>query len=215
MSSFEELRRRDPDGLILEEFKNSVYQLLNVCEFCQHLNRETYSCKHSGGPLNWNSQCSKFVKHDSFFDNVKAERLEHYATGDVHAFTQLDAFIDKAHNDPIYQGDEAHDVLYQTNTYELRHSGSDLAVRIQIHEGTSHKDAVRAVTKLLSWLESEPNMLEGVLPTNIHRQRPMSTEEFDRRVSQLEREYGLCEPYHLVIEKCGKETSANVSTQNK
>ena len=104
--SFEELRRRDPDGLILEEFESSLYRLLNVCEFCQYLNRESYSCKHSGGPLNWNDHCSKFERRK-----------------------------------PV--------------------------------------------------------------------KRDMTSTEFNLRVSQLEREYGLCEPYHLVIEKCGKETSAN------
>ncbi|MCX6649990.1 MAG: hypothetical protein NTV61_11515 [Candidatus Bathyarchaeota archaeon] len=109
--SFNELRRRDPDGLILEEFENSLYRLLNVCEFCQYLNRETYSCNHSGGPLNWNSHCSKFVRRE-----------------------------------------------------------------------TSKKD--------------------------------MTTAEFDRRVSQLEREYGLCEPYHLIIWKCGKETNTNAKVPN-
>ena len=56
--------------------------------------------------------------------------------------------------------DKDGDVLCASETYELRRSPKDLAVRIFIHEGTTQEDAVRLLKKMLEWTEETPEMFE-------------------------------------------------------
>jgi hypothetical protein len=89
----------------------------------------------------------------------KIERLQHYAECDLHKFTQLDGFI-HVEPDCVMHPDEDGDQLFGGHSEELRRSGPHLAVRILIHDGTSHEDAVRAIGKLLAWFTKDPWLLK-------------------------------------------------------
>ena len=91
---------------------------------------------------------------------IHIERVKHAITGDVHAFTQYDGFMLEHDGDCVMRPDKDGDCLMSGSTFDLRHSGSDLAVRVQIHKGTSHADAVRLMKKLTKWVEKSPDDLD-------------------------------------------------------
>jgi len=91
---------------------------------------------------------------------IHIEKAKHAITGDVHAFTQYDGFMLEHDGDCVMHPDEDGDCLMSTSTFDLRHSGSDLAVRVQIHKGTSHADAVRLMKKLTKWVEKSADDLD-------------------------------------------------------
>ena len=117
----------------------------------------------------------------------KRELLEHYATGDVHAFAQLDAFIDvlPQDDDCMMQSDPDEDCIFKSSTYELRHSGKDLAVRILIHEGTTHVDAVRTITKLLNWLKRDPDLINTDFPIHDYSPKMITRHEAEQLLKEV------------------------------
>ena len=88
-------------------------------------------------------------------EEQKKELLDHYATGDVHRFLQMDGWLLPHGGDDVMRPDEDGDWLCSGITDELRKSEKNLAVRIQIHEGTKHEDAVRLLEKMLAWLQTD------------------------------------------------------------
>jgi len=87
----------------------------------------------------------------------KETLLRHYANPHkkVQRFFQLDCFIDQPEYDDVMKPDEDGDCLMGGVTNELRTCGEELAVRIQIHEKTDPKTAIRLLKKALSWLETD------------------------------------------------------------
>lgn len=92
----------------------------------------------------------------------KETLLEHYATGDVHKFTQVDGWLlsdRKINIGGLLETDNDGDCLNAGKTAELRHSSAALAVRIFIREGTDHEDAVRLIRKMLGLVEQCPDLM--------------------------------------------------------
>lgn len=92
----------------------------------------------------------------------KESLLEHYATGDIHKFTQIDGWLisnTKTNIGDLMETDKDGDSLIAGKTEELRHSPSALAVRIFVHEGTERRDAVRLIRKMLNWIERDSELL--------------------------------------------------------
>ncbi len=81
---------------------------------------------------------------------LKSELLKHYAGAEPVLFAQFDAFTNCSKFDELMQPDEAGHCLMSTEAYELRRS--EHAVRLQIRAGTTAKDAVSLVQKLLSYV---------------------------------------------------------------
>ena len=93
---------------------------------------------------------------------TKEQLLAHYATGDVHKFRQIDGWIlgyKNANEGTLQATDNDGDCITSAETWELRHMPASLAVRIFIHEGTDHEDAVRLIKKMLGDLERDPELL--------------------------------------------------------
>lgn len=86
---------------------------------------------------------------------TKAELLAKYAepNRDVHTFCQIDGFFVPGSWDPIVSPDEDGDCIFYNQNHEIRASGSDLAVRVQIHQGTRPEDAKRILEKMLTIVE--------------------------------------------------------------
>lgn len=78
----------------------------------------------------------------------KDDLLNHYCTGDVHEFIQYDGWyiFGSGETDPL--SDQDGDSIFYSETEELRHSPSSLAVRVHIHKGTTFNDAYRLLSKI-------------------------------------------------------------------
>ena len=111
---------------------------------------------------------------------VKKELLKHYASGDIHKFLQLDGWYVDYESDAVVRPDEDGDWLSMTNTRELRHSPPDLAVRVLIHEGTKHEDAVRLLKKLTEWFDNDSDIVAEL--------EKFDSTEHDKRVHESIRE---------------------------
>lgn len=59
--------------------------------------------------------------------------------------------------------DKDNDCLTSCLTEDLRFSGKELAVRIQIHEGTKRGDAIRLIAKALNHLTNEKKSIFEVI----------------------------------------------------
>jgi hypothetical protein len=93
---------------------------------------------------------------------TKKELIEHYESCDIHKFVQIDGWYIPELNDSVMIPDQSGDYIVMCETEELRHSPSDLAVRVQIHKGTQKVDAIRILTKTIEWL-SESQLLDSCL----------------------------------------------------
>lgn len=86
-------------------------------------------------------------------DEQKKLLLEHYSERPSTQFGQLDGFvIGVGKGDSVMRPDDDGDWCSGGCTHELMH-GAD--VRILIKKGTSYKDAIRLITKLLEWFKSD------------------------------------------------------------
>jgi hypothetical protein len=92
----------------------------------------------------------------AFFD--RAWLLKRAEEKPVRWFYQFDAWHQPG-GDGLAESDPAGDVSYAGFSPDLRHTES--AVRVQILEGVSHKDALRMLRKLLKWAEECDWTLEG------------------------------------------------------
>lgn len=88
-------------------------------------------------------------------ERVKKALLAHYATGRPQRFYQLDGFCNVAPGDVLVHPDNEGDCVIGLQSWELRHSGSELAVRIWVHADTTPADAVRLVAKSLDCLKRD------------------------------------------------------------
>jgi hypothetical protein len=84
--------------------------------------------------------------------DVKAELLEHYGRKDPCTFQQYDAFTGVEPGDCIVRPDNDGDCLFAGITEELM-SGV-WSVRVFVTDGTSKADALRALKKIIAWMES-------------------------------------------------------------
>ena len=99
---------------------------------------------------------------DKTYDaDLKQNKLKNYLEGHVRAFTQFDGYPKKYHDilaDPgwIMSPDKDGDIINgDTKAYEIRKSGVELAVRVQISEPTTKEDAVRLLKKIIDWIERD------------------------------------------------------------
>jgi hypothetical protein len=97
---------------------------------------------------------------------VKKNLLKHYASGKVHRFLQLDGFYVPGTYDSVVIPDKDGDWCSAQASCELRHSDSDLAVRVFVHEGTKNEDAVRLLKKLTAWMIEDPDLYKLVEADN-------------------------------------------------
>ena len=86
-------------------------------------------------------------------ETKKKEMLEHYATGELEPYVQVDGWINYPKGYSFMFSDEDNDALTMGTTLELRHHGSAIAVRVQIHADTEKKDALRILNKLSTFVE--------------------------------------------------------------
>jgi hypothetical protein len=93
-------------------------------------------------------------------EKIKGILLKNYAEKDLHRFTQFDGWRDRSPYDSVMRPDEDGDVLCRGSTMELRNSPEELAVRVFVHEGTSHGDALRLLKKILGWMASDEQSIE-------------------------------------------------------
>lgn len=95
-------------------------------------------------------------------DEQKKLLLEHYSGKPSTQFGQLDGFIiGVGKGDSVMHPDDDGDFCSGGCTHELMF-GAD--VRILIKKGTSSKDAIRLITKLLEWFKSDyANSTNGVI----------------------------------------------------
>ncbi len=71
---------------------------------------------------------------------------------EVHDFDQLDGFVGLGStSDYVMRPDKDGDWLSRSRTSEIRHTDSDLAVRVLIHAEADPKAAARVLQKLADW----------------------------------------------------------------
>lgn len=88
---------------------------------------------------------------------AKEELINHYAGGDIHKFTQIDGWTGDI-ADSLVRTDKDNDWICLSETYELRRSPKELAVRVFIHEGTKRKDALRLLEKIYAMIKQRPSL---------------------------------------------------------
>ncbi len=92
-------------------------------------------------------------------EQLKAELLKHYSTREPQAFTQYDGWTRVEPGDPIVDPDEDGDFFSSSETWELMYGAAPFGVRVLITKGTETTDAVRALRKIVAWIERD-----GVIP---------------------------------------------------
>ena len=98
---------------------------------------------------------------------TKEQLLEHYATGDIRQYYQLDGCINDFGYDSITPSDEEGDCLTGTYSYELRRT--DIPVRIHVLKDTPRKDAVRILKKMVDWYEQDTKIQSsGFIAFQLH-----------------------------------------------
>lgn len=86
--------------------------------------------------------------------DTKEQKLAHYATREPHEFIQYDVFTNVGPGDWFMHGDQDDDSVFgQTTTTELMTGMS--AVQVLIVPGTSTADAIRALSKIISWIAKD------------------------------------------------------------
>ena len=94
-------------------------------------------------------------------DSLKRLLLDEAGRKDLHLVHQLDGWVlAPGAGDDFMHADEAGDALTGGESYEFRRSGPELAVRVQVHAGTSPVVAVRVLRKITAWLERDPRLIE-------------------------------------------------------
>lgn len=94
---------------------------------------------------------------------TKEELINHYAGGDIHKFTQIDGWTGDI-ADSLIKTDKDDDWICLGETYELRRSPKELAVRVFIHEGTERKDALRLLEKIYVVLREKEKKEQPMKP---------------------------------------------------
>lgn len=97
------------------------------------------------------------IKEVDALKRRKREKLAHYARRDLVEFRQLDGFAN-VQEDSVMHRDADGDDCWTSRTEELM-TGA-YGVRILITKGTTMKDALRLIDKLVGWLKREPELLE-------------------------------------------------------
>jgi hypothetical protein len=120
----------------------------------------------------------------------REELLRHYASKEIHTYLQLDCFVG-ACDDAVTNPDKDEDALFASVVDELRSGGP--AIRIQVPEGTSKIDTIRAVRKLLVWIEEQYYLLWEAGP-HIWTE---SLEELNARDTETLQEFYVLLQQHL------------------
>lgn len=89
-------------------------------------------------------------------EQLKKEKLEHYAERDLVRFCQLDGWAD-VQEDSLMRRDKDGDTCFAGQTEELMTGYYN--VRILITRGTTVADALRLIGKLVDWLREDPDLL--------------------------------------------------------
>lgn len=82
---------------------------------------------------------------------TKRTKLAHYDTKPLNSFKQVDAFLDWE-GDTMFPPDKDGDNIFSGWTEELMEHAQ---VRILIRKGIKRDDAVRALRKMLVWIETD------------------------------------------------------------
>ena len=97
----------------------------------------------------------------TYDEDFKERLLEKYLKGHVRVFTQFDGYPKKYHDllaepDWLMSPDKDGDILTGNHrAHEIRKSGVELGVRVQISEPTTKEDAVRLLKKIIDWIERD------------------------------------------------------------
>jgi hypothetical protein len=136
--------------------------------------RRTLNPKERSRTLNEFLLCDRADKYAQWLalpevngDPEKAERLQHYASGSLQEFYQYDGFYLPDGGDSLMRPEEDGDCLFRSRTLDLRHSPSELAVRVQIHEKVDPEVVIRLLRKLAAWVESESVCRGAHKPTEL------------------------------------------------
>ena len=86
----------------------------------------------------------------------KSTWLEKYAKNPyavIRPFIQFDCYPDSY--DDVFDIDDDGDLFTGRFSHDLRFSGPELAVRVQIHDGSKKEDVIRLLKKLIKMIETQ------------------------------------------------------------